>query len=57
MHIRIVYHLDDGDETIESSFDNPSDSSRWLVANLAGWCLDEDVDIYIDGERQECIGR
>ena len=46
--ITIVYH-DTEDETVEGVFDNPADAVRWTVANLAGWCLDEDVSVWVDG--------
>jgi len=47
--ITIVYHKDDGDESVEGVFDNPAEAVRWTVASLAGWCLDEDVSVWVDG--------
>lgn len=37
-------------ETVRGEFDNAADAARWVVANLAGWCVDEDVRVVIDGE-------
>lgn len=54
--VTVVYHDDYepeenvlADRVVEGNFDNASDAVRWLVANLAGWCVDEDVSIWVDG--------
>lgn len=56
MHtIKIIYadavqaNFDTGPSVIETTVDNVPSAVRWLVANLGDWCIDEDIEIQLDG--------
>lgn len=46
--IRIEFDIDGEKDTETAELDNPTDTARWLIANLGGWCIDDDVSIFID---------
>ena len=41
------------DETREASFEDAGEAVRWVVANLMGWSLDEDVTVWVNGVPQQ----
>ena len=55
--IVVITHGNEEDVIVEGSFDDVASATTWLIANLAGWCLDEDVEVLINGISHTAIGR
>ena len=48
MHtIKIAYA--EQDDPVETTVDDVPSAVHWLVENLGDWCIDEDIEIQLDG--------
>jgi len=45
-----ISHEDSPEENVEENVETYADLVTWLMSNLSGWCMDEDLTIRIDGE-------
>jgi hypothetical protein len=36
---------------VHGEFDDATEAVKWVVSSLGGWCVDNDVRVYINGER------
>lgn len=45
------YEGEDSIQNVHGEFTDASEAVKWVIANLGGWCVDDDVRVYINGER------